>query len=151
MRRGMAKDDIRNLYTFRNIKNLFKRYEVKLAYLFGSQVSDETDKFSDIDIGVVFTSRLPFHKKMEVYANLSADLEKVIAKKGIDLIFMDEVPIELQFQIISTGKIIFSANEYYRFKYESYIQSVYMDLKPFLEKSYSEIMESFKEEAIFDK
>lgn len=133
------------------IKDLFKRCGVKLAYLFGSQVSRDIDRFSDIDIGVLFASKLPFHKKMEVYAHLSNSIERILDKKGVDLIFMDEVPVELQFQIISTGKIIFSVNEDYRFRYESYIQGIYMDLKPFHEKSYRDIMESFSEEKIFDK
>lgn len=140
---GLVKD--------KRIKGLFKKYGVRLAYLFGSCVSGDIDRFSDIDIGVLFGSRFPFRKKMEIYTNLSDSIEKIIGKKGVDIIFMDEVSVEIQFQIISTGKLIFSINEDYKFKYENYIEALYMDLRPFYEKSYREIMESFKEEVLFDK
>lgn len=135
----------------KEITKLFRKYNAQLAYLFGSRIDGSGDSFSDLDIGVVFGKVLQFDKKIKIYSYLTEKIEQILEFKPVDVIFMDEVPLELQFEIITHGKLIFCKNDNFRVNYEIGIQRKYMDFKYFLDKSYQDIILSFKEEPIFDK
>lgn len=80
------------------LPEIFKKYGVKIVYIFGSQKEKgllflqgkavSTEKGSDLDIGVVFES-LP-ENRMEIYGELYADLTEFFEPFNIDLIFLQE-------------------------------------------------------------
>lgn len=133
------------------IIKLFKKYNVQLAYLFGSKITGKTDKFSDLDIGIVFGKIFQFDDKIKIYSHLTEKIEEILEFKPVDVIFIDEVPLELKFEIITYGKLIFSIDDNFRVNYETDIQRKYMDFKYFLDRSYQDIILSFEEEPIFAK
>lgn len=135
----------------KEISGLFKSSRVKLAYAFGSSVHGKTDIFSDVDIGVVFGKVFSFNRKLKLYSHLTDTLEQHLQCKPVDVIFMDEVPMELQFEIITTGRLLFSEKESFRVSYETAIQRQFMDFKGFLDKTYKDIIYSVKENPLFAK
>jgi len=119
----------------KKLEQLFRKYHVKIAYLFGSQKEKGRDflsgqltdiKFgSDLDIGVVF-EKLPEHI-FDVYGNLYADLSMLFEPFNIDLIFLQETDAIFQFEAIK-GELIYCENEDFCDNYEETVMKKAADL-----------------------
>lgn len=117
------------------LPEIFKKYGVKIAYLFGSQKekgllflegkSVTTEKGSDLDIGVVFES-LP-ENKIEVYGELYADLTEFFEPFNIDLVFLQETSPLFQYEAIK-GELIYFDDEIFVDEYEEGIMKKASDL-----------------------
>jgi len=115
---------------------LFKKYGVKIAYLFGSQKEAgaaflsgkavEVDGDSDLDIGLVF-ERLP-EKTFSVYGELYADLCLLFEPFVIDPVFIQETESFLQYEAI-TGELIYCEDEIFLDNYEEMVMKKASDLK----------------------
>jgi predicted nucleotidyltransferase len=107
------------------LKGLFGKYGVRIAYLFGSQKeagtiflsgkTAEIDTASDLDIGVVF-GRLPEYR-FTIYGDLFADLSDFFSPFTIDLVFLQETEVLLQFEAIK-GICIYCDEETFLDDYE---------------------------------
>ena len=114
----------------------FKKYGIKIAYLFGSQKEAGADflagKFadvegsSDLDIGLVFEN-LP-KKPFSIYGELYADLCLFFEPFVIDLVFLQETKSLLQYEAI-TGKLIYCEDELFLDNYEEMVMKKASDLK----------------------
>lgn len=78
---------------------------VAAVYLFGSFGTDYENKFSDIDIGIVFINDLPIRLKDEL--ELEANLSLYLKTDKIDLVNLNKAPIQLRFRAIADGELIF--------------------------------------------
>lgn len=82
------------------------------VYLFGSQSEDGTvGKLSDFDVAVLFKNhKNAFGDTSEIYSKLydifseSFDLSGF---KNIDIIFLQNVSLQLRYHIVTTGKILY--------------------------------------------
>jgi len=107
------------------VTELFKKYGVKIAYIFGSQkekgiafLKGETvdvERYSDLDIGVVF-DKLP-QKKFETYGDLYLDLSLLFKPFNIDIVFLQETDALFQYEAIK-GALIYSEDESFLDDYE---------------------------------
>jgi predicted nucleotidyltransferase len=96
-----------------------RKYELSMIYLFGSQAKrglhylEGTDvlpsESSDLDIAVAFQNPPVF--PMETYGHLYREADKIFHPFDIDLMFMHEVDILLQYEIIK-GVRIYEADEF---------------------------------------
>jgi len=103
-----------NIY---HIRKIAKKYGIALIYLFGSQSENgarylqgndiNTEKLSDLDLAVSFKI-IPSHP-MKIYGALYKELSEVFEPFNIDLVFMHEVDILFQYEIIK-GIRIFEKN-----------------------------------------
>ena len=48
------REEVKQKIDFKKLKKVCQDYNVLALYLYGSQVTGETDKFSDFDLGVLF-------------------------------------------------------------------------------------------------
>ena len=103
----------------KQIEGICKKYDLALCYIFGSQKDegkallegkhiDITDPESDIDFAVLFTT--PPQNSLEVYANLSLDLQDLVSPFKADLLFLHEVDHLIQLEAIK-GTNIYSLDE----------------------------------------
>lgn len=110
------------------LTELLRKYRVKLAYLFGSQMdagmaflagqNEHVEEVSDLDIGIVF-EKLP-KNLFEVYGELYADLSIVFEPFNVDLVFLQETDSLFQYEAI-TGKLIFCEDENFLDNYEEMV------------------------------
>ena len=125
-------------------KIVFQQYGVLAVCIFGSQIKGLAHPLSDLDIGIVFENFLKREKNItEVYTEIHATLKKEFRGKEIDLVFLQEAPISLQFDALASGQFIYISdpaalaairerviNKYYDFLpisrifYETLIKSV---------------------------
>jgi len=100
------------------IKNIAKKYGITLIYLFGSQAENgarylkgdniNAEDLSDLDLAVSFKN-IP-SEPMKIYGALYKEFSKVFEPFYIDLVFMHEVEILFQYEIIK-GIRIFEKDE----------------------------------------
>jgi predicted nucleotidyltransferase len=117
------------------IKEIFKRYNVKIAYLFGSQRDKglaflngqprDLEKGSDLDIGVVF-NKLP-QERMNTYGELYADLSILFEPFNIDLVFLQETNSLFQYEAIR-GIPIYYDDEDFLDEYEEMVMKKAEDM-----------------------
>lgn len=116
----------------KKIETVFKKYGVKIIYLFGSHVRGEKTPLSDVDVGIVFgdiclKNNDPITVFTELYEVFKLYLK--IQNQKIDLVYLQETPLSLQMGVIQNGKVIYSESEEFRTDYEEYVMRHYMDWK----------------------
>ena len=115
------------------IEGVLNRFqEIEFAYLFGSFIDIERDVFRDIDVAIYVSSVSPFsaYEKMKLSLKIGRELEKVIRPRcEFDVKILNYAPILFQYEVIRTGKVVFSRDEVDRIRYEAKVISSYLDYK----------------------
>lgn len=112
------------------IKVIFEaREEVKLAYIFGSQVHGKIGPLSDYDFAVyfgeVFSPAETFTLKLALLNNLT----RALGTDAVDLVILDNLDApELGYHIISGGKLLVD-REPYKIIVEPRLMNAYFDFK----------------------
>ncbi|MBI3815432.1 MAG: nucleotidyltransferase domain-containing protein [Nitrospinae bacterium] len=107
--------------------------DVSLVYLFGSYAEEKGHPLSDIDIAVVFSYKKRLKKDVgKIYNELYFLFSDIFMKKNIDIIFLQKASLELRFDVIRHGKIIYRSSEDERLIFEDQVAMLYMDFKPIL-------------------
>lgn len=120
---------------------ILKGFGVTLCYLFGSRAGQDHYRESDIDLGVAFANYSPAVHNLEKEIELQSALSEALAPMEVDLLFLQKAPIYLKFEVISTGKVIYCADEEFRTDFEDVTVRDYLDFKPFLDLYYREMIE----------
>ena len=126
-----------------NIKQ-FRKMDILAIYLFGSMA---TGKYihdrSDFDFGIVLKNSEKLKgNTLEIYNELYdiiiEKLPKGYLKKRFelkahefDIVFLQDAPIRLQFEVMSSGKVIYENDAEKRLNYEEYVMKKQCDLAYF--------------------
>jgi len=122
---------------FNDIKKIFaEEKNILLTYIFGSQVTGKTGPLSDYDFAV-FLSRKP---SFQFKYRLKNKLVNVLNTEQVDLVILNDAPIELKYKVIATGKIIFKKNSATKVEFEADTLSKYFDYLPVLRAQKKEIL-----------
>jgi predicted nucleotidyltransferase len=120
-------------------KTLIEDQCIGLAILFGSIVTGFEQPFSDVDIGIVFSD---FEKKRNdpvgVYYNLYEEFKLKFNKDKIDIVYLQETPLSLQFKAITEGIVIYEVNPLFTANYKEHVTKLYLDFK-FFEGIFDEV------------
>ena len=117
-------------------------YRILAVYIFGSiaekvavMLEDKkpegiNDPLADIDVGVVFLKRpLSSEERIKLYGRLYSELSEVFLPCKLDLIFLQETGVILQFEAIN-GILVYSFDDDKRLEYEEQVIKFYQDWKP---------------------
>lgn len=117
----MTKEKLNNLIT------IFKSYpEIKLVYLFGSQVSGKIGPLSDYDFAIYCDIR-DLKKLFDLKFKLQDKISRQLATDKVDLVILNAISSpELAYSIIQEGKLIYEI-EPYRVMIEPRILNNYFD------------------------
>jgi predicted nucleotidyltransferase len=127
--------DMTNRINAETLGQILKKYGVKCAYLFGSQLYPglafldgevkEIEDGSDLDIGVVF-KELP-KEIYDVCESLYAEPSMLFEPFKIDLVFLQETSPLFQYEAI-TGEMVFCDDESFCDEYEGRVMKMASDL-----------------------
>lgn len=117
----------------RKLKEKLEKLGVYIVYLFGSKAIGEESRLSDIDIGVVFKDPPPVKENRFVYHTLYELFSELYPDSSLDIVFLQNAPLALQFFTIKDGKILFEKNPIFTADYENQVINQYLDFKPCLE------------------
>lgn len=109
--------------------NLFKKFDIKLAYLFGSQAKGKAAKESDFDIAVLFKKEPREPLALEETSRLSSDLNEYFSTK-IDIVSLHYAPLLLKYEVVAHNRLLYCENEIDRINFEVSVIKEYIDEEP---------------------
>ena len=103
----------------------------KFAYLHGSVAKGEASPDSDIDVAAYFGDPAPASFDVEI-------------PDGVDLLVLNDAPLEIAGRIALDGKLILEEDQVARVRWESTTRKVYLDEKYRIDRSHREFLESLR-------
>lgn len=120
---------------------VLRKYGVSVCYLFGSQAAGEAYHDSDVDLAVLLKDYKPAVHHLDYVAALEEELQQLSSRK-VQVICLQAVrDIALKFEIISSGRVLYSEDEDFRTDFEDVVIRDYLDFKPVLDLYYRELEE----------
>jgi predicted nucleotidyltransferase len=102
---------------------------VKLAYLFGSQVSGNIGPLSDYDFGVLLDQSL---NSLAYRVQLTHAFVASLGADRVDVIVLNDASIELAYAVIAQSHLLYQRDIATRVEYEAQVMSRYGDYLPVL-------------------
>ena len=102
------------------------RPDVGAAFLFGSYGTQYQTTLSDVDIAVLFVPGTVLELKIEL--GILSDLTNMSREDDINLVILNKAPITLQFEILSTGRLL-CKKEFYLEDFQEYVCKRYADFE----------------------
>ncbi|WP_292520362.1 nucleotidyltransferase domain-containing protein [Methanoculleus sp.] len=104
------------------------REEILLGYLYGSFLRH--GEFNDIDIGQFVSGEREPYELYKCAMGFASDLERCITpRREIDLRILDAAPVEFQYEVVKTGRLLVARDEDTRIAFEAGVIARYLDLK----------------------
>ena len=106
----------------------FKKFNVRLAYLFGSRAKGNAAPESDFDIAVLFEKdggRTDYFDKA-IY--LAEDLRNYFPTE-IDIVALNQAGSLLKYEVIANGQLLYRSDEKFRLDFEVSSVNEYIDDK----------------------
>lgn len=111
------------------VKELFRKQNICLAYLFGSQAHDRTTALSDVDIAVLFSSTISPKTYSDRQVELITQFMSILSRNDIDVVVLNAAPPLLCYKAIEVGQIILCSSEKERVHFEVSALRDYLDTK----------------------
>jgi len=100
--------------------------QVSAAFLFGSYGTEYQNNLSDLDIAVLLTPECPIN--FDVISGISVDLSELASEEDINVVILNAAPITLQFEILSTGRLLTKRGVFLE-DFHEYVCKRYADFK----------------------
>ena len=110
---------------------------VLLAYLYGSQARGEAGPSSDVDVAVLLGET---DDVAAATAELRHALVVATGSSRVDLVLLNEVPVELAYTVIAEGLLLYQRDVFTRVEYEADVLSRYADYLPVLRAQREEVL-----------
>ena len=117
------------------------RFPVAFAYLFGSQATGQAGAQSDYDIAVLFDCKITSDDRYVLTHQLTEFLDR-----DVDLIDLARAPIELVYNVIATGQILYEKDRKTRVEFEARALGLYFDQLPILRAQRKSLLEETRED-----
>lgn len=125
------------------LEEICRRKGILAAYLFGSQAEGYPDALSDIDIGIVFPKGKDLSNSALISASLSLDFYELLGDFIVDIVLLQKAgPLVAENAI--RGKILFSADDEERLKFEDYTLMEALDFRPWIEEYYKDMWKEIR-------
>jgi len=115
---------------------------VDLVYLFGSQATGRVGPMSDYDVGALIDREQvgQASERDQIRAQLAHDLAAALRTDRIDVVILNDAPIELQYAVIAQRQPLHQRDIATRVEYEAHVMSAYGDYLPVLRGQREEIL-----------
>ena len=118
-----------------NQSKKLKKLGVQAVYLFGSRALGLAHARSDYDYAVLHEKS--GHKRggklyQELYEILSEISPRTLRNDVIDIVFLRDVGLEIQFHVVQNGKVIFDRDPSARYDFTARTTLLYCDFRPVL-------------------
>lgn len=110
--------------------------KIILSYLFGSRAQGRVGELSDYDIAILVAGKVADDFRYRFGSRLCKELNTA----KVDLIILNSVPIELAYNVMFTGKLIYQQSVSDRVEFEANTLSKYFDYLPVLRKQREELL-----------
>ncbi len=118
-----------------DITRIAKQYRLSLIYLFGSKARGSDTTLSDIDIAVLLENQ-KFNLK-ETILDLIFEFSQAFHSDKIDLLILNKAGLDIQYNVVCEGKILYQLNEDARCNYETRVIKLYFDFQKYENEYYT--------------
>ncbi len=112
------------------LKSVFEKHGVVLAYLYGSQVTGKAGPLSDVDVAVLFPRGVEKGERFDRVLKLMGDLASVFKRDDVNVLDLDEGAPLLNNNIRLHGRVIFCSDERVRADFMLRALQQYVDTEP---------------------
>lgn len=124
----------------KKVKEKFKKLKISLIYLFGSYLTKNMNFQSDIDIGILFSDDSYKLDKLKIFIELYKIFSEIFPDREVDIVFLNEVPLTLKFEVVTEGKPIYFENIEDHYNFKERVIKEYIDFKPLLDEQDRELL-----------
>ncbi|MGQ9722880.1 MAG: type VII toxin-antitoxin system MntA family adenylyltransferase antitoxin [Candidatus Jordarchaeum sp.] len=119
--------------TIRGIGEVLSGFdEVAFGYVFGSFLGDRD--FRDVDVAIYVNDAYNSYDLMKYSMRVARTLErKVKPRREFDVKDLNTAPITFQYEVIRSGKLVFSRDNIKRVRFEAEVLSTFLDYKETLD------------------
>jgi len=89
------------------LKEIFVKQGVVLAYLFGSQAEGTARPLSDIDLAVLLPSNLAGVERFRIQLKLIDDCGVAFQRSDVDVVILNEASPLLAYEVVKHGKLLY--------------------------------------------
>jgi len=114
------------------------------AYIFGSQIKGKANKYSDIDIAVLFDNKVGKKDYMDKQIALASSLSEALNKE-IDIIILNQASLFLKYHILKEGMKIYEKPGRKEHNFEALTIIQYFDFLPIKSRIENGILSKIKE------
>ncbi len=112
------------------VKDLSKRFDLLLLYIFGSYASNNANALSDLDIAFLPENKFNVGKIL----SLIGELQDIFEEEAIDLVDLSQVSLTLIHRVFK-GRCLYARDLRKKIEFESRKENLYYDTEP-LRKEY---------------
>lgn len=107
---------------------ILKKHGVALALAFGSAVTGNRHPGSDVDVGILFSDPgVAKREPVAVYDDLRRAFSAVFPGETIDIAYLHEAPLSLQFRAAIEGIVLYEAKQTTFADFREYAMKRYFD------------------------
>jgi predicted nucleotidyltransferase len=85
--------------------------DIAFAYLFGSVAKGRSGPLSDVDVAVYFHPAGDARSRFKRRLQLMSKLGKALQRDDVEVVPLQDAPLDLAFEILAQGKLIFSKDD----------------------------------------
>ena len=89
------------------LRAIFVKHGVVLAYLFGSQAEGRAGPLSDIDLAALLAPEISSIERFRVQLDLIGDCGHLFQRNDVEVIILNEAPPLLAYEVIRNGKLLY--------------------------------------------
>jgi predicted nucleotidyltransferase len=126
------------------VRSYFAQQEnILCAYLFGSFAARKENKFSDIDIAVLFDELMPRKEYSRLILSMMDSLS-LILDRNVDIVVLNNADSFLKFQVIKKGERIYERPDRRKRDFEAMAVIEYFDFLPVRERLEAAVISGIK-------
>ncbi len=126
------------------LKNHFaKEKDVLCVYLFGSAARGRENRFSDVDIAVLFDDSVPQESYTERCLSIMGEISSLL-DKNVDVIALNKASSFLKFQIIKNGLRVYERPGRAKRRFEARAITEYFDFLPVRRRMEAGLMDNIR-------
>lgn len=114
-----------------DLTEVLASHGVVVAYLFGSRAEERAAPTSDHDVAVLFAG---VEREWGRTERLATDLAVVLGT-AVDVVDLDQAPIELRGRVAESGRVLYSADEVRRVRFEVDARMRWIEFRPVLRET----------------
>ena len=127
-----------NDHDIKKLSDCLGKYPVVIAYLFGSEAKGASGVLSDIDVAVFISKDIDKSERFDLRLRLSNELSSSMNKR-VDFVVLNDSPVQLSYEVIKHGKLIFCKDKSMKVDLEVEILSRYLDRR-YYDKRHAELV-----------
>jgi predicted nucleotidyltransferase len=117
----------------KKLKEILNHLGVAIVYLFGSTAAGSKSPLSDVDIGVVLKNVPSGKDTRAIYHNLYELFTEIYPSEKLDIVFLQEASLSLQYSAVCEGKVLFEIDPILTADYKHSVMNQYLDFRPILD------------------